>query len=446
MFKSFFVILCYIVIAITNGQILVCKAEEKNVDEPTHNIPEKIVPNHEIKYEEKHSPDWKLNWDMARSLYRDKKYPEALVQYEILFSMKENIVEARWEYVSILIYLERWENARAELEKLLAAEPESIRYRLAMAKVSIKTGNIEYGEKLYSQLLELPLSDEDRKKILKGLILAYEMEGRSESIPSLLNQLIALEPNDTNLQLKLASHALELGNIAQAKELGIKLEQSLPQNVEVLSLQARIENDLKNEEDAATYWQKIVAIDPDDIDAHSNLYTYYYNNQNWSMSFKHLEQLLRINPNDVNLLKRAADINMRLERIDRALEYYEFALAVDPLNKAIKEEKTKAQRVLAQELLILVENDTEKKLWQDLVKVAPDSVGVYHEIANLLREKGKLVELTSVLRLLNKENPQDQQIHDELASLLKQQGLINELAALNASRNDLKKAEKKDKL
>ena len=93
---------------------------------------------------------------------------------------------------------------------------------------------------------------------------------------------------------------------------------------------------------------------------------------------------------------------------------------------------------MAKDLLSLVKNDGGNKLWQDLVQVAPDSAGIYREIARLLRDQGEVDELIDVLTLLAKQAPDDQQIYEELTSLLKKQGYVDKLSALQASRSDLK--------
>jgi len=399
---------------------------------------DKLVPDHEIQYEETLSPDWKVNWDLARSLYREKKYPEALVLYEILFTQKENIDEARWEYVTILIYLNRWDNAKSELEKLLATEPESITYRLAMGQVSLEKGNLDGAIAIYSQLHGQLLSNAEKVMVLKGLAKGYELRGQIAEAAVLLQQLISLEPQDIVLQLKQAELELKLGNFIRAQAICYKLEQSWPQEVAVLSLCARVEESLGKSDVASTYWQKIIAFDPDNAEAHEHLYSFYFENKNWAMSFNHLECLIKMTPNDVVLLERAADLNMRLGRVDHALQYYEYGLVVDPLNKNFIEGKSRAQKILAKDLLVLVKNDGGNKLWQDLVQVAPDSVGVYREIAQLLRDQGQVNELIEVLTLLAKQAPDDQQIYEELVSLLKKQGYMDRLSALQASRSDLK--------
>lgn len=425
------------------GKALLTNAEDRPAEVIPNGKHEQSIPDHEIKYEESLYPDWKMNWDLARELYRDKKYPEALVQYEILFTQKENIDEARWEYASILMYLERWVQARAELEKLLAVEPESIRYCLAMAKVNVALGNLENGVALYTRVLEKPVSNEEKILALEGLINLRELQERKDTVPLLLEQLIAYKPQDMSLLLKLAAIELDMGNVDRAKELCVGLEQANREDTTMLAMLAAIEEKQGNKDAAATYWQKVVGINPENAEAHDHLYTYYYNNENWAMSLKHLEQLIKMSPNDVELLMRAADLSMKQERIDRALEYYEFGMAVDPLNKDIVEKKIIAQKMLAEDLLVLVENDANKRLWQDLVKVAPDSTGVYREIANLLREQEKEDELIEVLRLLHSQLPDDQNIYKELASLLAQNGHSEELADLRAQRTIVKEADHK---
>ena len=77
---------------------VVFSAEDPSQGEQHGEPRQELIPDHEIKYEDSLSPDWKTNWDIARSLYRENKFPEALIQYEILFTQKDNIEEARWEY------------------------------------------------------------------------------------------------------------------------------------------------------------------------------------------------------------------------------------------------------------------------------------------------------------------------------------------------------------
>jgi hypothetical protein len=50
---------------------LACHAEDLDAAASVENKESERVPDHEIRYEEKLSPDWKASWDSARALYRE---------------------------------------------------------------------------------------------------------------------------------------------------------------------------------------------------------------------------------------------------------------------------------------------------------------------------------------------------------------------------------------
>lgn len=406
------------------------QAEEKKIGKNKAQAPIANVPDHEVHYENNLSPDWKINWDLARKLYREKKYREALVQYEILLSQKESIDEARWEYATLLLRQERWQQAGEQIEKLLVNDPDNMDYRFAMAEVNINTGKIDPAIELYKQLYIVSLETPLIIRALEGLIKALEMKGEPRDVMFYLEKLIALNPVNSELQIKFARLALESGQLEKAQTALTKLEQSLPNNLSVLQLQASLQKKLGNRDAEAGYLQKLVSINPDDMEAHAMLQQYYRDRENWAMSLKHLEILLKKTPNDPGILEAAAELNIKLERMDRALEYYDYLLALNPNNKTILQKKKDAQKALAEDLVVLVEHNGSQKLWQDLVQVTSDRAGVYREIARLLREKNNTDELIEVLTLICLEDPFDDETLAELTALLKEKGRNDELNVL----------------
>jgi hypothetical protein len=75
------------------------------------------IPDHFITYQDDPGPEWKKIWDQARRLYARKKYGQAQVQYELLLASKDNVDQARWEYVTILMCRRQWQKADAELAR-----------------------------------------------------------------------------------------------------------------------------------------------------------------------------------------------------------------------------------------------------------------------------------------------------------------------------------------
>lgn len=415
---------------------LICKsfavpqAEEKKAAPVPAAPAAQEVPARDVRYEETQSPEWKANWDLARKLYREKKYREALVQYELLLSQKESVDEARWEYATLLLRQERWQHAGEQIEKLLANDPDNLEYLFAMAEVDMKTARIEDAIGRYQRLYIITAREQENIKALEGLIAALEAREMRREVQFYLEKLIALQPERSDLRLKLAGLALADGRFKVTGEILDRLEKDHPADLQVLRLQAALQRQLGNREAEACYHQKIIAVEPENTAAHAMLQQYYYDRQNWAMSLKHLEFLLKQTPQAPATLETAAELNVRLGRLDRALEYYDYLLTLNPANKDILEKKRKAQHELAGDLVVLVENDGSQMLWQDLVKVTSDRSGVYREIAGLLRASNNTDELIEVLTLICQEDPKDEQALSELADLLRQKGRDNELAAL----------------
>lgn len=394
------------------------------------------VPDHDVQCENnKLAPDWKRIWDQARQLAREKKYREALVQYELLFGRKENIDEARWEYTTILIHLERWRHAETQLDMLTAHDPDNKNYLFAMAQVSLAMGNVERAVKLYGQLYGQAPDSPEAVPALEGLIRALERQGQDEALLPLIEQLILRKPNDLNLQKKLARLSIKLNRTGKAGDVLKKLRQSSPNDPEVLLLSARLQKKLGHAQQAAAFWKQLVALEPGNQEGRRQLMLYYRDWGNGSMELKQIEALLKKNPGDIGLLNRGAELNMELGRADRALEYYDCSLALKPDDKAIVRLRHEAQKVLARDLLALVENNGSRMLWQDLVKVTADRPGVYRAIAGLLREQGKVAELIDVLTIIHQEDPEDKQAGVELADLLEKQGRVNEARLLRKEMN-----------
>ncbi|HBI16419.1 MAG TPA: hypothetical protein DDY20_13095 [Desulfobulbaceae bacterium] len=388
------------------------------------------IPDHEIKYEDKLSPAWKGTWDMARQLYREGKYRESLVQYEILLAQKENVAEARWEYVSILFGLQRWQEAGRQLESLLAFDPENRQYQMAAARVDLEAGKADKAAGLYRRLYESDPSGPESTEALQGLVRALERNGAIGELVPLMKQLAARKPADIELQRELARLLLEVGHYDEAGALLKRLEQAAAEDRAVDDLQARVHARAGDREEAARYWRKLAASDQDNLEAHRWLQVYYAGKSDWAMSLRHLEEVMRFTPNDPVLLEQAAGLNMKLGRVDTSLHYYEYCLAHKPKDLNLQKRKGEAQRIMARNLLPLVENGASNKLWHDLAQVTPDRAGVFREIATLLREKSQTEELVEVLALLYRENPGDLPAYRELVFLLANAGRDDELKNL----------------
>ncbi|HHO48649.1 MAG TPA: tetratricopeptide repeat protein [Desulfobacteraceae bacterium] len=423
----------------TGGTVFPLAEELKRENDiaPERTFPDQSIPHRVIRYEDHLAPQWKNTWDLARQLYRDEKYPEALVQYEVLLARKDNIVEARWEYATILIQLNRWRQAAEQLERLLAFDPQNKQYLFSLAAVNLEAGQASRAAVLFRQLYDEAADHPEKMSAAAGLVRSLEQLGDRETMLPYLEQLVADNPDNPELLGRQATLLIALGHLDNAGAVLEKLERHRPEDTGVLAMKADLLERSGYPEHAAAYWGRIIASAPDNMTAHRALQCYYEQRENWKMSLKHLEAVLRETPDNVELLERAAELNMQIGRIDDALVYYDFCLAVRPGDAHVLNRKKEAQQKLARDLLVLVENDGGTKLWQDLVQVTADRPGIYREIAELLRRRGQTDELIDVLTLLYHENPQDDRTYRELTALLEQHSRREDLSDLLRRREQM---------
>ena len=383
------------------------------------------VPDHFISYQDDSAPEWKNLWDQARKLYNQKKYGQAQIQYELLLASKDNIDQARWEYVSVLICRKLWQRAGVELAVLISHDADRPEYQLARAEVALGRGDFNNAVKVYAPLYAQQCAvggcTENKIRILSGYITALEGLGRVDTLIPLMEQLVRLRPEDFALQQKIADTALEIGQPEKALAILSDLETINPENLEVLQGLARANMSIGNSSKAAEYWQQVVGLDGENREAHIQLIEYYHGVGNQAMELKHVERMLSTVPDDSKLLEQAARLNLALDRPDKAIEFYNWLLSLQPGNSDFHEQKDRALHDLAVKLLTLIENSGSKLLWQDLVQVTNDRIGVYRTLADLLRTQGRRDALIQVLLVIHNEAPGDSVIDDELTALFEEQ-------------------------
>ncbi len=411
------------------GTVFAAELKDPLVGSVTDQSETRVAPR-EIQYEEKLAPDWKQVWDKARTLSRQKKVGEALVQYELLFAQKGTVDEARWEYTVLAIYMERFPQAEKQLEVLLKNDPESPKYRLAYAEVLLALGKPQRAFPIYQQLHDRLVNDKHSVPAATGLIKVLELQKNYQEMLPLLKKLLKLEPDNPALLKKTLFVLIQLQQHEKATKYLEKLHQLTREDLEVLRLQARLQQQLSEDDKAASTWQLLIALKPDDQDAHERLELYYRKYGNMTMELKHLEFNLSLHPDDDKLLSRAAELNLQLKRTDRALDYYSRYLTVFPDNTAVETKKLEAEKAMAQDLLVLVENKNAQVLWEDLSKITVDRLGVFRAIADLLKQHGKNDLLVDVLVIINQEEPADKRVVRELVLLLLKLNRTDEIMEL----------------
>ena|GEM_PF-818106 len=378
-----------------------------------------VLPAREIHYKENGvAPDWKQGWDKARELFRQQKFGEAFIQYELLLAQKDNIDEARWEYAVIAIHLKKWNRAAQQLDILITHDPNNLKYLFTRADLYLTVLDYESAANLFEKLLSLAQNDEERVHALEGLIdVAEQTEKIDQLVLQRLEILLSMKPDDEDLRKKCVKTALFLGLPEKALFF---IGDYLPtdDNPEILKLRAVIADKMGDLDKGLEYRLRYVELVGNDPEVYHQLETYYQRRKNYIKALECVETLISLEPeNSANFLS-AADLNRMVGRVDKSLEYYSKYLLLVPGDTEVIEKKQRALHAMASDLLVLVENDGGRLLWRDLVKVTDDRLTIYKIMADLLRERGKTEELINVLTIIHEEDPGDTGVSDEITRLL----------------------------
>ena len=397
----------------------------------TRNKNENLVPARDIAYASQEAPVWKLTWDKAREMSRNRNYDKALTNFTVLLSNKPNLDEARWEYISVLLHLERWYQAEKQLNILLAKGQKKKQYLFAQAKIALHTDNQQKAEQLYRQLLTLYPSGHNNITALDGLSSALIGQGKHALALPLVERLMFQMPGSLVYARRAALLYVHIGRFDKAGKLLPQVYEAYSTDKEVLRGCAQAAEQRGDQEVASCFWQELIAVKPYDRAANSALSNYYRLQGNLSMELIHLERLISISDQDISLSKRLAEIFLEKGRADRALEICDSLTVTFPNDQSLLRLRRKALVALATDLLVLVENSGSKLLWEDLLEVTSYRVEVYKIMADFLRAKGELSELADILLLIAKDVPENDPVWLELKGLLVMQGRGKELAALH---------------
>ena len=418
-------------------------ASAAECNQTVFNIHLDLLPDYSITYQDGKLPEWKKIWDLGRELLQQKKFDKAQVQYELLLSLKDNIDQARWEYAAILTGRQQWQKAETELAVLIAHEPDRPEYQLAAAEISLRVDDFSLAVKLFSRLYQQFAENgenhcvDDKVRILSGYITALDGIGNDEKILPLIEQLVVLQPKNDDLQKRVAALVLNQNQYQKALVMYSRLkkdwendqQKEWQEDQEILEGLASVNESLGNRDESAVYLQQLVGLDKDNREAHARLVEYYHWIENRAMELKHLEILITLQGDDCGLMELAARLHLEFERPDRALEYYNRLLTRQPDNLKYGQQKEKVLHQVAVQLVALVENSGSDQLWQDLVQITEDRVGIYRAISRILREQGRWDELFQVLQIIQHEVPGDVVTDGALTDVFKEQAWSNTLVS-----------------
>jgi predicted TPR repeat methyltransferase len=263
-----------------------------------------------------------------------------------------------------------------------------------------------------------------------------------------LHQTIALEANNADLYSSLG-HVLKLQNkpteAIQAYEKAIALcsTANAHNNLATIFYQ---QNDLTN---ALKHYAQAVQIEPGYIDAHFNLGLLFLRQQNKVAATIQFQNVVNLQPDHLSATKYLADLQLQQDKLSEAEQHYRTILALQPENLDVlnnlgvtllklnnleeassyfskvimlDEKHSSARNNLA--ALYLQENryDNAARHYQVLLELTPNDVEAHYNFAVALMALGKLAEAMTHFDFVLQKNPHHRDSLCNVAAIyLKQQ-------------------------
>ncbi len=398
-----------------------------------------IIPDNSIiSFSSEKIPHWKILWDEARESVRQKNFTLAISHYTSLLKDKPTFDDIRVEFVGVLMHLQRFEKAEEHLNVLLAHEGNNIDLLLLQADLSFNAGRYKQAVKKYSDLYKLQyLSIENTCKAQEGLALSFAAIGNTQDAFLLFDDLSKKYTNNVAYRIKAAGLALKNDNTSYSEKVVKEIPDGIQPSSDLLELYAELYEKKGAYDQAAYMWQELIANEKHHERANNALVFYYNQQNNAAMELRHLEWLAEKNNLTEASTIRLINLLLVSGSTDRSIELCDSSINIYEDKDTFLILRQKAITTLAQELIILVENEGSRLLWDDLVELTQYRIEIYLKIAELLRKQKKYYELADVLLLISAEVPDGDSVINELEYLLESQGRSEELSNLYSQRKNL---------
>lgn len=275
-----------------------------------------------------------------------------------------------------------------------------------------------------------------KKSSVANLGEIYYIMNLNTQAATYLEEAIVLDPNNSDLHLKLAGTYERLGKTDKAAAQYNLALTDTNNNQEILM---SLEN----------IWKQKVAQNPDDAEAHANLGAIYQKKNNFTAALEQYTKAEELNPSNITtrlnlgtLYQAQKDFDTAIEaydsiiaynpnimqaylykaqcyrdmgNLDAALQNYKLALNLEPTNQAIKDE------MFAMYETKMTPQQKMDYIYQQLQK-APSDASLNYRYAYELHKAGKISDAITYYNQSIKLNPQNEDAYINLAQCYQQQG------------------------
>jgi len=249
-----------------------------------------------------------------------------------------------------------------------------------------------------------------------GLARLYAVQGRKGDAEAVLRRLIALEPENVNARLSLASTLGEFENPLVAESVLQEFVAENPNSVQLKMTLAQLYESHDKFEDALSAYQAVAQLDPVSpagYFARTRRVALLIDQRDFARAHELNEEILRDAPTNFDALAYRAGLNMVNEKYDEAI--VDMRLAVRN-----NEQSTRALYLLGTAYRLRGDSVLAADTYRQLLKIKPDHPYAIRELARILVAQDNADEAAMLLR---------QRLSDDERDAEARSGLIDALLA-----------------
>lgn len=319
-----------------------------------------------LKYSNQMDHDTLLSiYETLGDLYTEiKRYKDAIKYYEFAIDMGEKAPEIYYNIYELYKLIGNENKANNYLVKLLELRPEDVETKIEFAKVLLEKGNINKADKYISEVLKFKRDSIDAL-ILKAKVL--DKKGDKRGLLNIYKRILNIEPENKIILYNLAVLEYELNNMDKALSYLKRYIEKEPKDKDAHELLFQIYRAKKMDKMAFKEAKNLISIsprliypyyfifhylwpkgkcneiipfinkglryNPKDITLREYLILCYLDQGKDALAMRHIKYILKLRPNDVDILLQLAKILEKRGNYLEALRIYKKVLIIAPTNK-----------------------------------------------------------------------------------------------------------------
>ncbi len=310
----------------------------------------------------KYPDNSKINKMYAQVLIKSENYEEAIEVYQNISSADPKDIESQFALGLIYMQLEQDERAEGIFKKLLEQPEWQYQASFYLGKIEEKRDHTKNALVWFDKVMEGPF-------VFDASISAISLLAKDKQFNEANSRLSILQNKFPKQKLRLLLVQAELYSQQKQYEKAFNLLTDalvdFPEQKELLYTRALMAERVNKPEIAKADLKKILAMEPDNVEALNALgYTLLNNPDGYAEAEKYLQRALRLEPEAAVIIDSYGWLQFKLGNKVKALEYLQKAYEKQPENEIAAH--------LAEVLWALDKKDEAKKIFNKAIKDAPD--------------------------------------------------------------------------